>query len=353
MTERGQRLVGRLLELNKRHAEVFTSSDAGAERRRYLSQHPTEIGVFKCMDGRIHLPLMTRMPLGVLAAWRNIGGQFELGWPFFGHDVRAWLDRVKHRVHPCLLLVTYHFSRGDTHRGCAGFGYDTQAAIAHTRKLKEHIEHVFGSRKHGVEVVHVGIETDSEALILHGDNGEEFECGTSRPDHHSGSIMTVLQQFYPSMPAQVKLDFAPLVLGNIQHVHDIRASNRPAVDIEHREWVLGVGRGFDWLHEINAALLIGPYDPNLDEPIQKAAGLIEGNMEAGRINAEDGFVLLTSATHWGDGGSGQGLAEAEARFLYGFAMKAIGRTHPHLLDCITPLVATVHFETRELLVIEV
>jgi hypothetical protein len=31
-----------------------------------------------------------------------------------------------------LLLITYHYSKGDKHRGCAGFNYDTQAARPYT-----------------------------------------------------------------------------------------------------------------------------------------------------------------------------------------------------------------------------
>jgi hypothetical protein len=43
-------------------------------------------------------------------------------------------------------------------------------------------------------------------------------------------------------------------------------------------------------------LIIGPYSPNLDVPIRKAAGIIEANMQAGRI-PDDGFLLLASVPY--------------------------------------------------------
>ena len=44
-----------------------------------------------------------------------------------------------------------------------------------------------------------------------------------------------------------------------------------------------LGRGFDFLHTPNLALIIGPYSPDLADPLRKAAGIIQSNMEAGRI----------------------------------------------------------------------
>jgi hypothetical protein len=65
------------------------------------------------------------------------------------------------------------------------------------------------------------------------------------------------------------------------------------LDIEHREWVICLGRGFDWLHMPNQALIIGPYSPDLADPVRNAAGILQSNMAAGRIPS-DGFLLLAS-----------------------------------------------------------
>lgn len=67
----------------------------------------------------------------------------------------------------------------------------------------------------------------------------------------------------------MRADLLPLVQGNIRHVAEVRGTARE-LDIEHREWVLCLGRGFDWLHMPNQALIIGPYSPDLADPVRNA-----------------------------------------------------------------------------------
>ena len=55
-----------LFELARRHGEAFRSPDAWLARQRYLAEHPTAIAVMKCMDGRINIPVATRMPAGIV-----------------------------------------------------------------------------------------------------------------------------------------------------------------------------------------------------------------------------------------------------------------------------------------------
>ncbi|KFC49974.1 hypothetical protein DK37_23330, partial [Halomonas sp. SUBG004] len=49
-----------------------------------MAKHPTSIVVMKCMDGRIHIPHATQTPLGIITPFRNLGGIFDLGWPYLG-----------------------------------------------------------------------------------------------------------------------------------------------------------------------------------------------------------------------------------------------------------------------------
>ena len=44
------------------------------------------------MDGRLNLALMTETPPGIVQPFRNIGGKFDLGWPYFGILMREWVD---------------------------------------------------------------------------------------------------------------------------------------------------------------------------------------------------------------------------------------------------------------------
>ena len=53
--------------------------------------------------------------------FRNLGGRFDLGWPHLGEVVTQYvMDRV-HEGRQVLFLVSYHYSKGDHQRGCAGF----------------------------------------------------------------------------------------------------------------------------------------------------------------------------------------------------------------------------------------
>ena len=73
-----------LMELSRAHSASFCSPENHLARQRYLAEHNTQIIAMKCMDGRIHLPYVTQTPLGVIHPFRNLGGIFELGWPYLG-----------------------------------------------------------------------------------------------------------------------------------------------------------------------------------------------------------------------------------------------------------------------------
>ncbi|HTJ55476.1 MAG TPA: hypothetical protein VL380_08670, partial [Nitrosospira sp.] len=85
-----------LFNLADRHGATFRGPDAWLARKRYLAEHPTAIAVLKCMDGRINLPVMTNTPPGILMPFRNLGGAFDLGWPYLGevlsHHVQGWVN---------------------------------------------------------------------------------------------------------------------------------------------------------------------------------------------------------------------------------------------------------------------
>ena len=82
------------------------------------------------------------------------------------------------------------------------------------------------------------------------------------------SLPPQLAELFPDMPQQVRRDLLPLLTGNLAHIAEVRRMQR-AVDIEHREWMICLGRGFDFLHMPNLALIVGPYSPELADPIGK------------------------------------------------------------------------------------
>ncbi len=338
-----------LVEINRLHANEFCHPDSRNARALHRAQHPTEIAMLKCMDGRVHGPDATETPLGILQPFRNLGGRFSMGWPHFQSVLTDWKNYAIRRGRHCLILVTYHFSAGDPHRGCAGFGYDTDAAIAFTAKLTQDISHVFGERHEVVHPVQVGFETDEDALVLHGENGEVVEL--SKMGQMSDDQITImLSRLYPTMGTRILRDFLPLVRGNLLHITEVRESKRPIINMEHREWILALGRGFDWLHSPNTALIVGPWSHNLEVPVLTAAKIIRANMEAGRIPSQSA-ILLTSAIYRDPSGDEPLLAAEKTKFLSEMALEVIAREYPDLASVLTPLPVTVDMNTRRMTII--
>jgi len=333
-----------LLDLARRHSTSFGSPESFLARERYLAEHPTDIVVLKCMDGRINIPIATNTPTGILTPIRNLGGMFNLGWPHLGEVLSNHVHDVVSRGRRVLTLITYHFSKGDKHRGCAGFCYDTEAAIAHTYAIKRQVEHVFGSGHGTVYPIVCGFETDDDSLILHGEQGEVLDVATLGPQD-ADTLVLRLEALFPDMPNQVRQDLLPLILGNMAHVSRIKQTAR-MLDIEHREWMICLGRGFDFLHTPNIALIIGPYSPDLADPIRKAAGIIEANMCAGRT-PDDGFLLLASVPY-AEIGVDRARAELKSRFLSQFAAEVIRAEFPQLASKMLMHTAVLNWRSRAL-----
>lgn len=333
-----------LFDLARRHGEDFVSPESQLARTRYLAEHPTAIMALKCMDGRINIPVVTETPRGIVQPFRNLGGMFHLGWPHLGEVLAEYVQEVVRSGRRVLALVTYHFSKGSPERGCAGFGFDTAAARAHTLQIRAQMEHVFGVGHGTVYPLVCGLETDEDALILHGQDGEELNVADHAPQD-APVLRQRLSRLFPDMPEQVRNDLMPLVEGNLRHVAKIRDTPRE-LDIEHREWMICLGRGFDFLHTPNLALIIGPYSPDLADPIRKAAGIIEGNMRAGRI-PDDGFLLLASAPYL-EPGMDRARAELKARFLSEFAAGVIESVQPALARRMHVRTAVLDWRSRRL-----
>lgn len=331
-----------LIHYERRHSDEFQSPEAWLARSHYLAEHPTAIAVFKCMDGRVNIPVATNTPRGIIMPFRNLGGRFDLGWPHLGEVVAEHVQSVVRQGRRTLALVTYHYSKGDPRRGCAGFNYDTTVARIHTFGIKQQLEAVFGTGHGTVYPVVCGFETDEDALVLHGSGGESLDLSTiSSPDPKT--LPVALPRLYPDMPDQMRQDLLPLVQGNLTHIARIKHTKRE-LNIAHREWMICIGRGFDWLHMPNLALIIGPYSPDLADPIRKAAGIIEANMRAGHI-PDDGFLLLAEAPY-SDIGVDRARAELKSRFLSEFAADVIRAEFPKLAEKMHVRTAVLDWQSR-------
>lgn len=333
-----------LFDIAGQHAETYTGAEAWLARQRYLANHPTAIAVLKCMDGRINIPIATRTPAGIISPFRNLGGMFNLGWPHLGEVLAHHVQTMVSQGRQVLVLVTYHYSQGDPQRGCAGFNYDTEAARAHTEEIRAQLEHTFGLGHGSVYPLVCGFETDQDALILHGADGAVLKVAELLESDRA-TLGLRLAGLLPDMPERMRADLIPLILGNMDHIAEVRKTPR-ALDIEHREWMICIGRGFDFLHIPNLALIIGPYSPDLADPVRKAAAIIEHNMAAGRV-PDDGFLLLASAPYE-EIGVDRARAELKARFMAQFAAEVIAEAQPELARKMHVRTAVLDWRTRRL-----
>jgi len=331
-----------LFDLAQRHALEYASPEAWLARQRYQANHPTAILVMKCMDGRINIPIATRTPKGIILPFRNLGGIFNLGWPHLGETLTGAMDKVVRSGRQALFIITYHYSKGDERRGCAGFHYRTDDARAHTFEIRREVSTLFGASHGTVYPLVCGFETDEEALVLHGRDGQTLNMAELSEADLPG-LPARLQALLPDMPTRVRADLLPLLEGNLHHIAALRQTER-ALDIEHREWMLCIGRGFDWLHLPNLALIIGPYSPDLADPIRKAAGIIRANMRAGRI-PDDGFLVLSSVPYE-DIGVDRARAVLKSDFMADFTANVVRQDYPELAPLMTVRKTVLNWHSR-------
>lgn len=333
-----------LWQLSQDHSAQYCDPENTLARQRYMAAHDTHIIALKCMDGRIHLPYVTQTPLGIISPFRNLGGIFDLGWPYLGDLLADEVGQAVKNGRRVLIIITYHYSRGAQARGCAGFNCDQAAAFQHAQAIQHQLHTIFGQSHQTVYPVVCGFETDDDALTLHGTHGERIDLAQWEPAQ-LGMLPARLAQVFPDMPAPVQRDFLPLLNGNVHHITEVRRSQRE-LDIEHREWMICLGRGFDFLHVPNIALIVGPFSPDLSHPIAQAAGIIRANMEQGRI-PQDGFLLLSSAPYR-EPGSDHARAQLKAQFLANFAAQVITKAQPELAAKMITRTAVLQWSTRRL-----
>ena len=330
------RLIEEILETNKRRSEEFRKNII--PRREYRERHPTEIGVTMCMDGRLNFFNLTGCLFGLITTFRNIGGVHDLGWPMVHSTLNNWEAYAHSKRRSAMLLITYHFSSSKQEFGCKGFDFDVHSAIARMFQFRDQVEDCYSER---IFPVVMGIETDSDALVIHGDNGATLDMRyiAQEADEHflRRRVDEVLK-----VPERIREDLIPLLLGNAMRVLEVRESKRAPQDYDHCERVLGIGQGFDWLNHHNLTLVVGLCDPSLNKPIITATKIIRENWKSGRIN--HGGVLLVS-TPYRDSKDRKPAIE-QSKYLVRFASDYIRKELPDMADFFTPLVGVINRDDR-------
>ncbi len=314
-------LLTEILTLNEQRSSEFSTPAAHDARALYLSQHPTKMLVFKCMDGRINLPLITGVPMGRLHPFRNIGGKFTLGDPYLGRLVLDAKEDAIRMGRETLALCTYHYSKESTHRGCAGRDYDNDTARSGAFELKKEFEEVFGADNQTIAAIVVAIETDNDELIF---------CSEENGELHMSACVEVSEEelreklfaLYPNLTHQMVHDLLPLALGNRTHIE--KTKKRPVTELVHNENIICVGRGFDWLHLPNRALIIGPYgytDTSWHKAVEVAGTIVSSNFKNNEKLQNTGALLLVSASY--KDVRERGLAVAKAKYFAQVAETAL------------------------------
>jgi hypothetical protein len=224
------------------------------------------------------------------------------------------VERVAREGHSSLALCTFHFSKEhNEHRGCAGHNYNIAASREGAFTLKHEFDEVFGVQNSAISAIVVGVETDEDALILCGSNGEELSIADC-VSFSDAELTHRLFALYPEVPEEILGDLLPLVLNNREHVARIKKEGRPVLELVHNENIIGVGRGFDWLHLPNRALIIGPYGHTggtWREAVTVAGGIVLNNFKSNPSLKAGGALLLVSAPYVDTAERGMAIAKAK------------------------------------------
>lgn len=346
----GPTINERLVAINA--AESRRYIDETSARNRYWRHHPTHIACLKCMDGRVHLPVMTRTPTGIVKPFRARGGKFRPAWPSFMKRLGNWVEVAERRFgYRCIILVTYHFSaagaRGHAHRhlGCLGWRYDTEAARRHAEWLREQLSFVYGEQ---ADVIVTGVETDTDTLTLHGPEGSV--SGADCIGRDAEAIALFLRRTFPKMERQGLTDLIPMLAGNAEHVRELQAHPRHLGDLGHQERIIAVGQDFTWLARSNLALIMNDVDPDLGEAIGDAACVIAQNL-ADAPSGDD--ATLFANVPYTAKGKDERQAIVRSKDLLAIATEAVRKYCPVLLASgrLHTLAGITFEESKELTVL--
>ncbi|MCC6647475.1 MAG: hypothetical protein IT374_18120 [Polyangiaceae bacterium] len=321
MTRPPHPLHARLLDLNRTASEAYVAAEPA--RRRARAKHPTFVSCIKCMDGRLSLPTMTGVPIGMIKPFRAMGGRFEAYWPGFLSRVRGWVDGAQEAGAHATMLISYHHSESQPTLGCSGWGFDKEAARAHAAQLRDDLALVFGD---ALSPIVIGIETDRDALTLHGvagDVGARTLIGASDEE-----VRAALDAALPDTADEVRRDLTPLFAANARRVAQLIAAPRETPALGHAERVLAIGQGFDWLTPENLALIVDDADPALARSVEVAAEILAANVAD---EGDEEAVTIFASVTYSDPGIDKRQAEVRARGLQRFAERVVAASQPRLV----------------------
>lgn len=337
-------LVSNLIAINKNYCQEFRRQ--AQMLNAYALKHPTTIMVFKCMDGRILFSSFTETPLGYLRNFRNLGGQFNMGWKGLKEALTNTVQKNHDEGRGCLAIITYHYSKGDPKRGCAGYKYNVKASMDGAMQFKKQIKDAYRELPYHIFPIVVGIETDEESLKFHNGNGSFLDLATIDPGITDDEMFNRLIDLYDYIPGNALADLNPLLMGNVRHTNKVKSSERPIAEMEHGEWLVGAGgaSAYEWLHVPNTALLVGQYNPNIERPIAEALHVIRDSWKPGKK-----FLYMSAASYGGNNHAQ--LVMPEVRYYSRMIKETAEKFYPELLPDMYPVRALVDSYTQQLKIV--
>ncbi len=314
--------VQKLLAYNAEQSREFAKR--ARERKCWESVHPTKIIVFECMDGRVNFSLAAGLPFGIVSSFRSMGGIFDLGMPYFAKTLSTVVRESLTDGRNCLLVVTYHFSKGDKHNGCKGHDYNTESAKLSAEKFCSELKEIFTQGK--AYPIVLGIETDEDRFVVENSSLEK-------------------------LPSWIRKDLDFILSENAKRANELRRTEK---EKQHGENIIAVGTGFGWIHSYNRALIIGPWHYDLNAPVITAANIVLSNLKEKRISESDGILLLCGAVPVGDNVSAIELAFAkkEAKALSEHCAKIIETSVPEVLPYLHTITGITNPKTRMFLLVQ-
>ncbi len=351
-------LVQEVININRRCSKLFASATARSNRLFYRAKEKYFKMWVVCMDSRVDIPKVTKVPVGVGKHFRNLGARFNLEWEKFDEAVfRCYMHHLKEEGKGSLAMLNYHWSKGDKFRGCKGFNFDKEAAIAGMFGLQEQFRRVYGDNTESMIPIVVGLETDEDSLVFHGDKGDKLDLGALDISNFCSEselkrfLLAEFRKILPKKPSSAIGDLCFMAQKNMEHTAEVRSSNRPIADLDHKERVIVIGRGADSIYEPNLALIVGMYSDEPEEAIREAIGVVQHNIADGRIKKEDGFVLLSTAAFGNENGLTFDRARERALGYRKLGLK-IMKDYPDMLGYMHPLTTVTNLDDRMFKVIE-
>lgn len=337
-------IVDTVLRING--AMVTLYRDDEPRRKKLREEHPTVLAAGKCMDGRVNLALAAGYPLGVITPYRSLGGGFTLDQPFYAAQLKALVERARAEGRQVAYLSAYHYSSTQPALGCKGFSFDTGKARAHIERLAGQISSIWAPH---CQAMAVGLETDREELVFHGKHdirSSQFfdRAGNADLDY----IATELRRAFPAMSRQMAFDLAALLHGNVLRTRELTERPKPPIDLDHRERIMAVGRGFDYLTYVlpNGVIVVNDY-MGMIEAIGKQAGILLENLQR---NPQASGLLMVCIPFDDPDSPDYRLAKIASEELYGRVLGLLRGTHPELLDLqqVKHLVVVKHTRTKQI-----